>query len=144
MEEYAQKLNYADEEKVLAYCKNIVKAVEKTREVAAKSKMKSRRAKEALELQDKQMMWSVLQEYIHKYPELFTRSNGVQLIRVDAHFYENLTQEDVAKHLQIVIGLIYLDEAKRCAAKETIKACFKKILKQTGVFSDREIELLFL
>lgn len=144
MEEYAQKLNYADEEKVLVYCKNIVKAVEKTREVAAKSKMKSRRAKEALELQEKQMMWNVLQEYIHRYPELFTRANGVQLIRVDAHFYENLTQEDVAKHLQVVIGLIYLDEAKRCVAKETIKACFKKLLKQTGVFSDREIELLFL
>lgn len=35
-------------------------------------------------------------------------------------------------------------EAKHCVAKETIKACFKKLLKQSGVFSDHEIELLLL
>lgn len=28
MEEYAQNLIYADEEKVITYCKNIIKAVE--------------------------------------------------------------------------------------------------------------------
>ncbi len=36
MEEYAQSLSYTDEEKVLTYCKNIVKAVEKTHEVDTK------------------------------------------------------------------------------------------------------------
>jgi hypothetical protein len=43
-----------------------------------------------------------------------------------------------------VIGLIYLNEAKHCVAKETIKACFKKLLKQSGVFSEHEIEVLLL
>ena len=33
MEQYAQNLVYTDEEKVITYCKNIVKAVEKTRDV---------------------------------------------------------------------------------------------------------------
>jgi len=144
MEEYAQNLIYTDEEKVLTYCKNIVKAVEKTREVAAKSKLISRKAKRALETRDKWVMWSVLQEYIHKHSELFTMANGVQLRRVDADFYANVSEEEVAKQLEIVIGLIYLNEAKHCVAKETIKACFKKLLKQSGIFSNHEIELLLL
>lgn len=144
MEEYAQNLIYADEEKVLTYCKNIVKAVDKTREVATKSKIISRKAREVLETKDKQAMWNVLQEYIHKYSELFTMANGVQLRRVDADFYASVSEEDVAKQLEIVIGLIYLNEAKHCVAKETIKACFKKLLKQSDIFTDHEIELLLL
>ena len=144
MEECAQNLFYTDEEKVFTYCKNIVKAVEKTREVATKSKLISRKAREALETKDKQVMWNVLQEYIHKYSELFTMANGVQLRRVDADFYASVSEEDVAKQLEIVIGLIYLNEAKRCVAKETIKACLKKLLKQSDIFTDHEIELLLL
>ena len=143
MEEYEQKLVYTDEEKAFTYCKNIVKAVEKTREAATKSKLISCKAREALETKDKQAMWEVLQEYIHKYSELFAMANGVQLRRVDADFYANVTEEDVAKQLEIVIGLIYLNEAKHCVAKETIKACFKKLLKKSKIFSDHEIELLF-
>lgn len=144
MEEHMQNLFYADEEKVITYCKNIIKAVEKTRDVAAKSKLKSRKIEEALKTKDKQTMWNVLQEYLHKHPELFTMANGVQLRRVDEDFYRNVSEKDVARQLEIVRGLIYLNEAKHCAAKETIKACFKKLLKQSGVFSEHEIEVLLL
>lgn len=144
MEKYEQKLVCENEEKVLEFCRNLVKAVEKTREVAVKSKMMCQKANDAIVQRDKQTMWNVLQEYIHEYPKLFTIANGVQLIHVDIDFYENLTEEDVSKQLKIVIGLIYLDEVKHCVAKETIKACLKKLLKQSGMFSDREIEILLL
>jgi len=144
MEEYAQNLIYTDEEKVCTYCKSIIKAVEKTHEVAAKAQLISRKAKEALKTKDKQTMWNVLQEYIHKYPKLFTMANGVKLKRVDADFYVCVSEEDVAKQLDIVVGLIDLNEAKHCAAKETVKACFKKLLKQSGVLRDHEIEVLLL
>lgn len=130
MEQYAQNLVYTDEEKIITYCKNIVKAVEKTRDVATQSKLKSYKIEEALKTKDKQTMWNVLQGYLHKHPELFTMANGVQLRRVDADFYKNVSAEDVARQLEIVRGLIYLNEAKHCAAKDTIKACFKKLLKQ--------------
>lgn len=144
MEQYAQNIMCTDEEKVITYCKNIIKAVEKTRDVAAQSKLKSRKIKDALQTKDKQTMWNVLQEYIHKHPKLFTMANGVQLRRVDEDFYRNVSEKDVARQLEIVIGLIYLNEAKHCVAKETIKACFKKLLKQSGVFSEHEIEALLL
>ncbi len=144
MEQYAQSLVYTDEDKAIIYCKNIIKAVEKTRDVAARTKLKSRKLEEALQTKDKQTMWNVMQEYIHKQLELFTMTNGVQLRRVDADFYKNESEEDVARQLDIVRGLIYLNEANHCVAKETIKACFKKLLKQSGVFSEPEIEVLLL
>ena len=37
MEQYAQNLVYTDKEKVITYCKNIVKAVEKTHDVTLKT-----------------------------------------------------------------------------------------------------------
>lgn len=89
-------------------------------------------------------MWNVLQEYIHKHPELFTMANGIQLRRVDVDFYKNVLEKDVARQLEIVRGFIYLNKAKHCAEKETIKACFKKLLKQSSVFSEHEIDVLFL
>lgn len=144
MEECVKNITYVDEEKVITYCKNIVKAVEKTHEVAAQSKLKSRKIEEALQTKDKQTMWNVLQEYIHKHPELFTMANGIQLRRVDVDFYKNVLEKDVARQLEIVRGFIYLNKAKHCAAKETIKACFKKLLKQSSVFSEHEIDVLFL
>ncbi|MDE7308331.1 MAG: hypothetical protein K2N61_06640 [Lachnospiraceae bacterium] len=61
--------------------------------MAAKCKLISHKAKDALETRDKQIMWSVLQEYIHKHSELFTMANGVQLRWVDADFYANVSEE---------------------------------------------------
>ncbi len=144
MEEYTQNLTCTDEEKVFIYCKNIVKAVEKTHEIATRSRILSQKAREAIRTGDKQTMWITLQEHLYKYQRIFTMANGVQLVRVNADYYESVTKEDIAKQLNIVIGIIYLNEAKHCSAKETIKVCFKKLLRQSGAFSDREIELLFL
>lgn len=144
MEEYTQNLICTDEEKALIYCKNVVKAVEKTHEVAVKSKILSQKALEAIRTGDKQFMWITLQKYIHKYQKIFAMVNGVRLVRVNADYYESVTEADIAKQLNVVIGLIYLNEAKNCTAKETIKACLKKLLRKSGAFSDREIELLFL
>jgi hypothetical protein len=60
------------------------------------------------------------------------------------YFYKNVSEQYIARQLEIVIGLIYLNEAKHCVAKEKIKACFKKLLKQSGIFSEHEIEVLLL
>lgn len=93
---------------------------------------------------DGMRFYEKMQEYLHKSSQLFTLANGVQPKRVDVDFYENITEEDISKQLKIVIELIYLNEAKHCAGKEVVKACFEKLLKQSGMFSDREVEVLLL
>ena len=144
MDSCFEKLEYTDEKKVIAYCKSIIKAVELTRDVAMKSKMKSKKAYDAIDSGDKQMMWNVLQEYLHNYPKLTATAYGVYICRVDANFYDSITEDDISEQLKIVIALIYLNEAQKSVAHEKIKSCLKKILKQSKVFSDKEIELLLL
>ena len=39
MDEYVNKLDYTDEEKVMEYCKSSMKAVEMTHEIVTKSKL---------------------------------------------------------------------------------------------------------
>lgn len=131
------------EGKVLIFCKNIVKAVEKTREVVTKCECMCHKANNAIASKDNRTMWTVLQEHINRYNNLFTGANGVQVMYVDTDFYEKLTEDDVVNQIRIVIGGIYLSEAKKSAAHEVIKQCFKKLVKQTGVFSNREIEIWF-
>lgn len=144
MDGYVNKLDYTDEEKVMEYCKNIIKAVEMTHEVVTKSKLRSKQANDAIATGDKIIMWNVLQEYLHNYHKLLAVSYGVCICQVDADFYNQVTEDDLEKQLKIVIGLIYAYEATHCVAKEKIKACFKKLLKKSGVFSDKEIERLVL
>lgn len=95
MEEYTQNLTCTDEEKVFIYCKNIVKAVEKTHEIATRSRILSQKAREAIRTGDKQTMWITLQEHLYKYQRIFTMANGVQLVRVNADCYESVTKEDI-------------------------------------------------
>ena len=115
-----------------------------THEVVTKSKLRSKKANDAIAPGNKITMWNVLQEYLHNYPKLLAVSCGVCICRVDAGFYAQMTEADLAKQLEIVIGLVYAYEATHCVAREKIKACFKKLLKKSGVFSDKEIEILVL
>lgn len=139
MEEYAKNIFCTNEEKTSLYCKCIVEAVEKTHEVNAKLQSITRKAKEALETKNKRIMWDVLQKYLYKYFDIFTTMNGVQLKQVDGDFYESISVDYLANQLEIVIGVLYLNEAKHSVAKETIKVCLEKILKQKGLYSEYEI-----
>jgi hypothetical protein len=141
---YNGKFEYTDEEKVLEYCKDIIEAVKKTRYVVTISEQKSKKVKDAISSGDKRIMWEVLQEYLRQFSTEFIAVYGIYICQVDADFYNRITEKDIKKQLQIVRGLIYTKEAVDCAAKETIKKCLKKLLKKSGIFTDREIEALTL
>ena len=142
MENNYHNLQYSDDEKVMAYVKAIIKAVNMTHEVTAKSEMKSKKARGAIQSKDKEYMWSVLQEYIHNYMEFLKQSNGIYVCQVDTQFYSKVTAAEIEHQLNIMIGIVYDYEAKHCLAKETIKKCLEKILKSSNVFTKKEIEYL--
>lgn len=60
MENNYQNLQYTDDKKVTEYIKAIIKAVDMTHQVSAKSQMKSRKARESIESKDKEFMWNTL------------------------------------------------------------------------------------
>lgn len=66
MENNYQNLQCADDKKVMEYIKAIIKAIDMTHQVAAKSHMKSKKAREAIVSKDKVFMWNTLQETLQK------------------------------------------------------------------------------
>lgn len=144
MDKNYQNLQYTDEEKVMAYVKAIIKAVDMTHQVAAKSKMKSRKAREAIETKDKAYMWDTLQEYLYVYKEFICKTNRMSLYNVDIEFYNQITVVEIEQQLIMMIGIVYDYEAKKCIHNEAIKLCFKKLLKASNLFTDKEIERLLL
>lgn len=142
MENKFQNLQYADDEKAVAYVKAIIKAVDMTHQVAEKSKIKSRKAREAIETKDKEFMWNTLQEYMHNYKEFINTTNTMRTCSVGMDFYNQVTVMEIERQLKMMIGVIYDYEAKHCLNNEAIKQCLKKLLKASGVFTDKEIEFL--
>lgn len=144
MENNYQKIQNTDDEKVIAYVKAIIKAVDMTHQVAAKAKMKSRKAREAIKTKDKVYMWNTLQDYLHSYKDFICKTNKMSLCEVDIEFYNQITLEEIEQQLKMMIGIVYDYEAKHCICSETIKYCLKKLLKASNLFTDKEIEHLLL
>lgn len=144
MNNYGNIINLENHQKVEEYLKNVIKAVKKACEVSAIAEYKCKKLNDAIDSDDKEKMWSVLQEYIHNYSELFSGIYGVVLVQVNKDFYNSVTEKDIIYYLDIVKGLIYFNEAMHCAVKETIRACLKNLLKGSDIFSDKEIEALLL
>lgn len=144
MENNYQSLTYSNEEKVMTYVKAIIKAVNTTHKVNTISEMKSRKIREVIKSKDKELMWSTLQEYICHYFDYIRQSNKIMLYAVDAEYYDNITVAHIERQLNIMIGIVYDYEAKHCVKNEVIKKCLESILKRSGIFTDKEIELLIL
>lgn len=66
------------------------------------------------------------------------------ICNVGVDFYNQVTVLEIEQQLKMMIGVVYDYEAKHCVHNEMIKQCMKKLLKMSGVFTDKEIERLLL
>ncbi len=144
MENNYRNLQYADDEKIMEYTKAIVKAVDMTHQVAIKSQMKSKKARKAIESKDKVFMWNTLQEYLYYYKDFINKTNSMRICSVGMEFYNQVTVLEIERQLKMMIGIVYDYEAKHFLHNETIKQCLKKLLKTSGMFTDKEIDFLLL
>ncbi len=144
MENNYQNLQCADDEKVMEYIKAIIKAVDMTHQVATKSQMMSKKAREAIASKDKVFMWNTLQEYLHKYKDFINAKSTMCICNVGMGFYNQVTVSEIEQQLKIMISVVYDYEAKQCIHNETIKQCMKKLLKASGMFTVKEIEQFLL
>ena len=132
-------------ERAVEIAKLLIKAAHMTHTMLIQSEKKSKRAREAMETQDKEAMWAVLQEYIQEYSSFITGTGiftGIVIRRVDKAFYERVTVDDIRGQLQMSIGFVYAYEAFSSVGRETYKQCLKKLLKSSGLLSDAELKLL--
>lgn len=144
MENNYQNLQCTDDKKVTEYIKAIIKAVDMTHQVSAKSQMKSKKVREAIESKDKEFMWNTLQEYLHKYKDFINAKGTMCICNVGIDFYNQVTVLEIEQQLKIMISVVYDYKTKHCVHNEMIKQCMKKLLKMSGVFTEKEIERLLL
>lgn len=144
MENNFHNLQCSDDEKVMTYVKAIIKAVNMTHMVTAKAEIQSKKARDAIQSQNKEYMWSILQEYIHHYMQFINQSSKVCVFRVDNEYYDKVSVSEIERQLNIMIGIVYDYEAKHCAKNELIKKCLEKLLKQSGIYDKKEVEALLL
>ena len=112
---------------------------------ANRARAKSEKAISAMRLTDKYAMWATLQEYYAEYRNFINSLSaftGYTVYNVEKDFVEKITDEDIRKQLNILIGFIYAKEVFNTAAKQTYKECVKKILKKTKAFTDKELGYL--
>ena len=142
-----QTINAQNTERTLKIAKTFKDAAEKTYAVVARSEVKCRKVRNAIQTQNKDMMWHVLQEYIREYADFIMRSSeltGITLCKVDQEFYKQITTNDVENQLETVIGFVYAKEALSSVMKETYKKCVEKLLKERGLFTKKELSRLFV
>ena len=139
--EYLKNETQLNEEKSSIVVELIKKACEAVH-ITKAAQVKAQKAYEAIQTNDKNILWRTLQEYLAKYKDFinslsnFTR---VEVFEVGPQFFDNCSIEQIKKQLKTVVAFVYLKEALTNVAKESFKQCLKKSLKATGVFTDAEL-----
>lgn len=144
MEGTLQQLQIQYEEKSLKVAELAKKAAKMAHTIFTAEK-KSQNAYKAISSHDKSIMWNTLQKYLQEYADFINKTSrftGLCVYRVDSEFYNRVTIIDMEKQLRIIVGYIYARDAVRSTAKTVYKECLKKLLKESGIFTDAELALL--
>ena len=86
-----------------------------------------------------------LQAYLREYGPFINETTpitGVHVHPVDKEFYDTVEIREIDQQIQIVIGIVYLKDAVHSVAKESFKGCLKKQLKQSGLLTEAQLNLL--
>lgn len=139
--EYLKTESQLNDEKTAKAIECIKKACEAVH-IIKSAQQKTEKARNAMQVNDKQYLWNVLQEYLGFYKGFINSLSNytrVAVFDVGPQFFENCTIDEIKKQLETVIAFVYLKEALTNVAKESFKQCLKKLLKATGAFTESEL-----
>lgn len=144
MAEFVQKFSNHKPERDTVFLKCIKKAADITHTLAT-AEQKVQKADMAIGVPDKATKWSVLQEYLKQYTGFInslTGLCGIYVYPVDQQYYEQVSEAELNRQLQTIKQFVYLREAMHSVKKDTFKQGLKKLLKDTGLFTEKELEFL--
>ena len=144
MFEIEQKINSTDQENAAKLFEYVKKAAEMTHTVIMAAQ-KSQKAVCAIQSGGKNTKWMVLQKYLKEYGAFINKTTfitGIHVYPVDKEFYDTVGSSEINQQLQIIIGIVYLKDAINSVGKESFKECLKKLLKQSGLLTEAQLNLL--
>lgn len=139
-----QKIDFPVQENVTKMIEYVKRAAEMTHTVIM-ADQKASKIISAIQTQDKNRKWTVLQEYLKEYGAFINKTTsltGVYVYQVNAEFFAEINLQELDRQLQIMVGIVYLKEAVRAAINATYKECLKKLLRQSGMFTEAQLNFL--
>lgn len=139
-----QKIDFPVQENATKMIEYVKRAAEMTHTVIM-ADQKASKIISAIQTQDKNRKWTVLQEYLKEYGAFINKTTsltGVYVYQVNAEFFAEINLQELDRQLQIMVGIVYLKEAVRAAINVTYKECLKKLLRQSGMFTEAQLNFL--
>lgn len=80
---------------------------------------------------------------LNRWMNFKTRYYILKIQLVDGNTYAQLSAVDLIQQLHCVITLVYKDTALKTVNKEAFRECVKSMLKQSKMFTDKELDAMF-
>ena len=97
-------------------------------------------------LEDKEILWQTLQEYLKEYGTFInntTAITGFYIYQVSVELYNAMTIADIKLQLEQLKNIVIAKEILHSVYQKSFKECLKKILQGTGLFSKKELDIAF-
>ena len=97
-------------------------------------------------LEDKEILWQTLQEYLKEYGTFInntTAITGFYIYQVSVEQYNAMTIADIKLQLEQLKNIVIDKEILHSVYQKSFKECLKKILQGTGLFSKKELDIAF-
>lgn len=97
-------------------------------------------------LEDKEILWQTLQEYLKEYGAFInntTAITGFYIYQVSIEQYNAMTIADIKLQLEQLKNIVIAKEILHSVYQKSFKECLKKILQGTGLFSKKELDIAF-
>ncbi len=97
-------------------------------------------------LEDKEILWQTLQEYLKEYGTFInntTAVTGFYIYQVSVEQYNAMTIADIKLQLEQLKNIVIAKEILHSVYQKSFKECLKKILQGTGLFSKKELDIAF-
>ena len=109
-------------------------------------KGKTKKIDDILCIEDKEILWQTLQEYLQEYGSFInntTAITGIYTYQVSIEQYNAMTVIDIKLQLEQLKHIVVAKEILQSVYQKSFKECLKKILQGTGLFSKKELDIAF-
>ena len=131
-----------DNNQVLEYVKLIIKAAKETHSMHSIAMNKSKDLRKAKQSSDQAEKIQVLQRFIIQYTKFIESTTEITGLSVYYISIDDISKIKIDDQLSIMEGIVFLYEALHSATNFTFKMCLKKLMKQSGIFTEAQLDAI--
>ena len=131
-----------DNNQALEYVKLIIKAAKETHSMHSIGMNKSKDLRKAKQSNDRTEKIRVLQRFIIQYMQFIESTTQITGMSVYYISIDDISKINIDDQLSIMEGIVFLHEALHSATNFTFKMCLKKLMKQSGIFTETQLDAI--